>query len=102
MRPSGAASEIAPGIPAACSARIDNSGRRGSRRLDDRRPAGKFISYQSSQWLLSALRLPRNVAAEFEQTLAGVLVIQRLVKRICELVKDWVRRPVGHEQGIPG
>src|SRR5262245_64893061 len=72
------------------------------RRLDDRGPAGKFTFYQSSQWLLSPLRLARNVAAEFEQTLSRILVIQRLVKRIRELVEDRLRRCPRSKQGIPG
>src|SRR5215470_6770330 len=71
-------------------------------RPDDRRPAGDLALDQSEQRRLAALRLLRQDAAEFQQALARVLVIERLVEGVAELVEDRFRGGRRREQRVPG
>src|SRR5262245_52369653 len=71
------------------------------RRVDDRRPAGDLALDERRERLLSALGFVRNVATQIEQPLARVIVIERLVERVRELVEDRFRRPLGSKQGEP-
>src|SRR6266566_2057719 len=71
----------------ACLFRLDG------RRFDDRRPARDLVFHQRRQGLLTAPGLVRNFAAEAEQALLRILVIERLVERVAELVEDRLRRP---------
>src|SRR5437870_3352036 len=70
--------------------------------LDDRSPARDFARDQGSKDLLSALALVRYVAAKFEQALAHIVVVERLVERVAELVEDRLWRPLGRKQRVPG
>src|SRR5439155_4652765 len=71
-------------------------------RLDDRRPALDLALDQAREWLLTALGLARQHAAEFQQPFARLLVVERLVERVRELVENRLRRAFGREQGVPG
>jgi hypothetical protein len=72
------------------------------RRLDDRRPARDLVFYQPGEGLLTAPGRVGNLAAEGEQALLCVFVIDRLVERVAELVEDRLRRPLGREVGTSG
>src|SRR5262245_18628829 len=82
--------------PRACLFRLDGRG------FDDRRPARDLVFHQRGEGLLTAPGLVRNFAAEVEQALLCVLVIDRLVERVAELVEDRLWRPLGRKQGVPG
>src|SRR5215472_7922733 len=70
--------------------------------LDDRRPARDLACDQGSKRLRAALRFSRNVAAEVEQAIMYVLVLERSVERIGEYVEGRLRCPLGRKQGVPG
>jgi hypothetical protein len=55
-----------------------------------------------SKPLRAALCLIRNVAAGSSRRMPHALVPGALVERIGELVEDWLRRPFGRKQGVPG
>jgi hypothetical protein len=64
-------------------------------RFDDWCPAGNLALYQYGERWLAAPRLVRNVAADFRQPPAHVLVIEGPVERVGEPVKDRLRRSLG-------
>src|SRR5262249_14646396 len=92
-----------------CSTRLVNTSRHRINRLsvhrpgrlDDRRPARDLALDQTGQRLLAATGLVRQHAAELEQALARVLIVERLVERIGELVEHWLWRRLGGEQRVP-
>src|SRR5262245_47681606 len=73
----------------------------GIRGVDDRCPAGNLGLDERRERLLSALSFVRNVATQIEQPLACVIVVERLVQRVCELVEGRFRRLLRSKQGEP-
>ena len=70
-------------------------------RIDDRCPTGNLGLDERRERLLSALSFVRNVATQIEQPLACIIVIERLVQCVCELVEGRIRRLLRSEQGEP-
>src|SRR5262249_61676535 len=60
-------------------------------------PARDLVFHQRGEGLLTAPGLVRNFAAEVEQALMGIFVIERLVERVAELVEDRLWRPLGRK-----
>src|SRR5437762_9075993 len=70
-------------------------------RLDDRRPAGDVAPHRRGKRLRASHVLVRDVAAKFEQALARILVIQRLVEGVAQLVENRLRGSLRRKQGPP-
>src|SRR5437016_13606170 len=69
--------------------------------LDDWRPAGNFAPHQSNERLLTSFCLVRNVAADVEQALTHLVVVQCLIERIAEPIENRSRHVLRREQGKP-
>jgi hypothetical protein len=75
---------------------------RGAGRLEDRSPAGHLALDELLQSFRGALGSSRQHAAEVEETLLGVVVLESLHKGIVQLLDDLGRGALGANMAFQG